>query len=62
MSLINGDEAHFCSVDHRNEAFVVEAFGRYITMNCQHTSLQPSAPGLDLILRRIKEMIGRPVV
>ena len=54
MSLINGDEAYFCSVNHRNEAFVIEAFGRYITMNYQHTSLQASAPCLDLKAGGIK--------
>ena len=39
MSLINGDEAHLCSIDHRNEACIIEAFGRYITVDCQHASL-----------------------
>ena len=48
MCLINGDEAYFLSVDHCNEAFVIEAFGRHIAKNSQHTSLQASATGLNL--------------
>ncbi len=62
MSLINGDEANFCSVDHRNEAFVIEAFGRYIPMKCQHRSPHASASGLDLRLRGMKRKNGCPVV
>ena len=62
MGLINGDEANFCSVDHCNEAFIIEAFGRYIAMNCQHNSPQASVPGLDLRLCEVREITRCPIV
>ena len=41
MGLINGDEANFRSIDHRNKALVIESFGRYVTMDRQHEPPQP---------------------
>ena len=55
MSLISGDEAHFGGVDHCNEAFIIETFGRYIAMDSQHASPQASTSDPDLRLRGIRK-------